>query len=207
GTISCVFLFGVLPVYMGWMEPNQILEIPLWMIFVVCSVGSAILEYTTSYVLERLFHAVWWDYSDMPLNLNGRICLPASFGFGIAGILVTRFVVPFVLNHSGMTPPNLSQFLALLFMFIFGGDMALTVASLTSLIEKMEGAQEIFDEKMEDNFQVLAAKLNFRDRYHIRNMLVFRGRGKHNNKQVDPGYYKRFRSWMSNHEFEFRKKK
>jgi uncharacterized membrane protein len=190
---------------MGWLKQGDIEKIPMWMIFLICSIGSAILEYATSYVLEKIFHAVWWDYSDMPLHLNGRICLPASVGFGVAGILVTRFLVPFVLTHSSSTPSNLSQFLALFFMFLFGADMALTVASLSSLIEKMEGAQEIFDDKMEDGFQVLATKLNFRDRYHIRNMLIFRGRKKKDSKEINPGYYKRFRAWMGNHEFEFKK--
>ena len=53
------------------------------------------LEYSTHYVLEKLFHAVWWDYSKSFCNINGRVCLPASIGFGIAGILVLDFFYPF----------------------------------------------------------------------------------------------------------------
>ncbi|WP_294853783.1 putative ABC transporter permease [uncultured Oscillibacter sp.] len=33
------------------------------------------LEYITSYAMEKIFHARWWDYSKMPLNLHGRICM------------------------------------------------------------------------------------------------------------------------------------
>ena len=57
-------------------------------IFLICFFGSIVLDYTTSWALEKLFHAYWWDYSDVICNINGRVCLPASIGFGLAGILV-----------------------------------------------------------------------------------------------------------------------
>lgn len=208
GTISCVFLFGVLPVHMGWISADEVTSIPLWIIFTVCSLGSAVLEYSTSYAMEKMFHAVWWDYSETPLNINGRICIPAMVGFGLAGMVVTRFVVPWVLSCQGMTNPNLSQFLALFFMFLFGMDMGLTVASLTELIQRMENFQKSFDDKMEDGWQAMASTLSFKDRYHIRNMVIFRGRSKRETEKVDQiGYYKRFRKWLGSHEIELRRKK
>ena len=44
-----------------------------WQIFLVAFFGSIVLEYGTSWALEKLFHAYWWDYSSMPLNINGRV--------------------------------------------------------------------------------------------------------------------------------------
>ena len=54
-----------------------------------------VLEYGTSWALEKLFHAYWWDYSSMPLNINGRVCFPYSVGFGVAGLIVVYFIAPF----------------------------------------------------------------------------------------------------------------
>ena len=51
-----------------------------WQIFLVAFLGSIVLEYGTSWALEKLFHAYWWDYSSMPLNINGRVCFPYSSG-------------------------------------------------------------------------------------------------------------------------------
>ena len=56
-----------------------------WQVVLVSMLGSMVLEYTTSWILEKLFHAYWWDYSDIPFNINGRICLPCTLGFGAAG--------------------------------------------------------------------------------------------------------------------------
>ena len=44
--------------------------------------------------MEKLFHVRWWDYSDRPFNLNGRICLEALIVFGIGGTLVTLVFSP-----------------------------------------------------------------------------------------------------------------
>lgn len=65
-----------------------------WQIFLVAFLGSIVLEYGTSWALEKLFHAYWWDYSSMPLNINGRVCFPYSVGFGVAGLIVVYFIAP-----------------------------------------------------------------------------------------------------------------
>ena len=75
-------------------EAHGLSEPAGWQIFLVAFFGSIVLEYVTSYVLEKLFHAYWWDYSDVPLNINGRVCLPASIGFGIAGLIVVYGIAP-----------------------------------------------------------------------------------------------------------------
>ncbi len=54
-------------------------------------VGS-IVEYVISLIGEFIFHVKWWDYSNEPFNLNGRICVTFSFFWGILAIyLITHF--------------------------------------------------------------------------------------------------------------------
>lgn len=54
-------------------------------------VGS-IIEYVVSLIGETIFHVVWWDYSDMAFNINGRICVAFSMFRGILAIyLITHF--------------------------------------------------------------------------------------------------------------------
>ena len=61
-------------------------QLPWWAVFLACAVGASCIEWVTSVVLERLFGTVWWDYSDMPLNLRGRVCVPAAALFGLCGL-------------------------------------------------------------------------------------------------------------------------
>jgi len=63
-----------------------------FMAIIVCS----LLEYSTSFILEKLFKARWWDYSNHKYNINGRICAGHMAIFGILGVIVVYFVNPFL---------------------------------------------------------------------------------------------------------------
>ncbi len=53
------------------------------------------LEYLTSYGMEKLFHARWWDYSGKRFNLNGRVCAGTLIPFGLLGLLLVYVAKPF----------------------------------------------------------------------------------------------------------------
>lgn len=67
-----------------------------WFIFIGSFVICTIIEFLTSMYLEYVYGLSWWNYTDKPFNINGRICLPYSLAFGLAGMLVIYKLVPFV---------------------------------------------------------------------------------------------------------------
>ena len=67
-------------------------------LFILAIVICSILEYTTGYLLEKLFKIRWWDYSNKKYNINGRICLETMIPFGIIGCLLLYFINPFFFN-------------------------------------------------------------------------------------------------------------
>ena len=86
-------------------------------IFILSLIICSLLEYITSYVLEILFHARWWDYSKQFMNLNGRICLKNSCLFGIGGILIVDVINTRILDYSMMS--NIEE-LKMLGSFLLG---------------------------------------------------------------------------------------
>lgn len=124
-----------------------------WIVFYVCMFGSAILEYVTSYATERLFHAVWWDYSRLPFNLNGRICLSCSLSFGIGGIAVLYGVQPYMVMFTNAIPLLWQEVIALLFMAFFAVDCALTADSLISLNVKLDAAIKAIDSQISERYE------------------------------------------------------
>lgn len=53
---------------------------------------GSIVEYLVSFFGEMMLHVKWWDYSNMPLNINGRICVYFSFFWGFLAIyLIASF--------------------------------------------------------------------------------------------------------------------
>lgn len=67
-------------------------------LFIMSAVVCTVLEYLTSLVMEKLFSARWWDYTNRKFNVNGRVCLVNSIFFGILGCLLVHFINPFVSN-------------------------------------------------------------------------------------------------------------
>ena len=55
-------------------------------------IGS-VTEYVISYLGEALFSVVWWNYSEMPLNINGRICVFFSIFWGLLAIYLLSYVI------------------------------------------------------------------------------------------------------------------
>ena len=106
-------------------------------IFIGGMVIATIAEYITSYVLEKFLNARWWDYSDYPLNLNGRICLIASVFWGIVTVLVINLVNPklTILLNSVDHDIKLVYASSMTTMFII--DLVVTINSILDLHNKL----------------------------------------------------------------------
>lgn len=124
-------------------------------IFFVCFFGSIVLEYVTSWVLEKLFHAVWWDYSEVKFNINGRVCLPASIGFGCAGLLVVHLILPFTQKATSFLSPLATEVVALVFMALLAADTALTVSALTCLMQNLQTVEAQVNRQMQELYSNL----------------------------------------------------
>lgn len=157
------FLFGpICPIY-GFGALVFIMlgsGLSLWLTFAVCMVSSAVLEYATAYALEKLFHASWWDYSNMPLNLNGYICLPASLLFGAAGVIVSHLVQPFIASPMAYIPDWLQNIAALLTVGLISADLSLTVATLSDFVIKIKEFETHANQAIADKYTELESTVS-----------------------------------------------
>lgn len=95
-------------------------------LFVMAVTFCSILEYFTSYIMEKIFKARWWDYSDKKYNLNGRICLENSVAFGVLGLLLSYVINPFVVEVLGMIPNYILNIIASVIFVLFVVDNAVS---------------------------------------------------------------------------------
>lgn len=63
---------------------------------IIATLWCSVLEYLTSLILEVFFGIRWWDYSNEPYNIQGRICLAASIFWGLLSILFMKDIHPFI---------------------------------------------------------------------------------------------------------------
>lgn len=102
-------------------------------LFVMAIVICSILEYTTSFVMEKLFKIRWWDYSNRKFNINGRICLETMIPFGILGCLMIYFVNPFMFAIIDMIPSNLINIIVVILFIIYLVDNAISITIISNL--------------------------------------------------------------------------
>ena len=67
-------------------------------LFFMALIICGILEYVTSYLMEKIFHARWWDYSNKKYNINGRVCLDTIIPFGLLGLIIMYVTNPFFIE-------------------------------------------------------------------------------------------------------------
>ncbi len=107
--------------------------------FLTSTLVCSLLEYFTSWLMEKLFHIKWWDYSKTDkYNLNGRICLRNCLAFGIAGSLIVYQLHPLVSSLINLIPALVRISLASFFIIIFLFD---TVISSYAVLK----AKKVFD--------------------------------------------------------------
>ncbi len=162
------FLFGpICPIYGSCVVITSALfaqidvfsspDFPIWGIFIICYIGSAIAEFGTSWVLEKRFHARWWDYSTMPLNIQGRICVPVSIAFGLAGVAIVKYLIPAVERMHEVINPSVYVVLSIILAMLFGADLALTEASLSALLNDVNRMHEEFNERAQSRYEKVAS--------------------------------------------------
>ena len=89
------------------------------LLFIMAIIICSILEYMTSYIMEKIFKARWWDYSSKKFNLNGRICAETMIPFGLLGLLVIYVINPFIINQINKIDVNILNIIFIVLLIIF----------------------------------------------------------------------------------------
>ena len=117
-------------------------------LFVMSVILCGVLEYLTSYVMEKIFKARWWDYSTKRFNLNGRICAETMIPFGILGTLVICVINPifeYLLNLFNFETIKITA-IVLLVIYLIDSIISLTIMfgfkGTLKTVEK-DGTEEI----------------------------------------------------------------
>src|SRR5574344_576949 len=114
GCILCIFLL------------NKFKSYPL-VVFLLGMILTSGLEYLTSYIMEKVFHARWWDYSKAKFNINGRVKLINSIAFGIGSLILIYLIDPFIVNMINSLPYNVLSIIFGILFITFNIDIIVSI--------------------------------------------------------------------------------
>lgn len=140
--INTGFLNGPLcPIYGTGCLIFQICLVPLsqpikerfWLVLPLGVALADTLEYVTSFLMEKLFHARWWDYSDNFLNINGRICFKHSCYWAVFAFAYTYLVAPIYTFAMDFIPQETRTAVVFVILAVFTVDFILTLKAAVNI--------------------------------------------------------------------------
>lgn len=140
GPILPIYGFGAVSILLFTIQVRW----SIGLIFLCGMAGATVLEYFTGWLLERLFRMRYWDYSNLPLNLNGYICLLASLCWGVFSVLLVRVVHPPLAGLIQRLGEKTTAVLAAVLVCAGIVDLAFALVeaiSVRQLLEKLESSR------------------------------------------------------------------
>lgn len=101
--------------------------------FFLSTILCGAVEYSTSYIMEKIFKARWWDYSDKKYNINGRICLEFLFCFGIGCTLAVFVFNPIIKELISFIPNTFKNLFIIVLLIVFVIDIFLSSKIVSNL--------------------------------------------------------------------------
>ena len=135
------------------------------MSFLIAFILCGLLEYATSYILEKYFHARWWDYTQKPMNLHGRVWIGNLILFGLGGVAIAEILNPRFLALASRIDPFFFTAVLTAVAVLFLADVLMSYFIMNLL---KRGVEESRSDKSEE----IAAEV----RYLLENRPVFHKR-------------------------------
>lgn len=116
------------------------------LLYIAAAVITSLLEYFTGFLLEKIFHTTYWDYSNHRFNIRGRVCLQNTLLFGLMCLLVILYIHPVVMRLVGMIPEKFLPWIDILLIIYFITDFVLSATASITLNGKLAELQQVLDE-------------------------------------------------------------
>lgn len=128
-----------------------------WTLFIAGFIIGSVVEYIISWVGEVIFNIKWWDYSNFPLNINGRVCVYFSIFWGILTICLNKVINPTVDKVLGKVPIKILHVLTVIIMVFMAFDFIISSFALkmfeTRLIYnynlEVQGAEDYYEKYLD----------------------------------------------------------
>ena len=125
-------------------------------IFCMSIVLCGILEYLTSYIMEKIFKARWWDYKKRKFNINGRVCLETIIPFGLLSCMILYGTNPVFINLFEMMSEDALQISFITCLLIFVTDF---IISFTVISRLRKTVKQVNKNETTDNTEEITNKV------------------------------------------------
>ena len=105
----------------------------VWLLFLGGMVICSAVELFGGWILDKIFHMRWWDYSDEKFNIGGYVCLAFSFMWGMAVVFAVKFVHHPIMAVVKKIPFQIQVIIVVVCGVVFVVDMIVTLKNLIGI--------------------------------------------------------------------------
>ena len=151
GPVCPVYGFGVILVFgavsllaLLFSDTGNVMSIPLPILYLAGMILTTFTEFMGGFLLDKFFHARWWDYRNQKFNLNGYICLRFSLIWGVGIVLIVRYLHPILIRDSiALIPEKYGWWILLLMYLLYILDIVVSALTMIKLNEKLAELEEL----------------------------------------------------------------
>ncbi|MEQ2041019.1 putative ABC transporter permease [Mediterraneibacter gnavus] len=118
----------------------------LLLLYISSVILVTVLEGVTGWAMDKLFHNKWWDYSKLPFNIGGYVCLLFSLIWGVACVFIMYFVHPLIHQVLSLIPHTAGIALIAILGIALLSDMIVTTSAIVKFNQYLELLKHITDE-------------------------------------------------------------
>lgn len=123
-------------------------------LYILSVVLVTVLEGVTGWAMDKIFHNKWWDYSDMPLNIDGYVCLLFSIVWGFACLFIIYFIQPLVHDLLAFIPTIVGIILIIILGITLIADLYVTASTIFKFNRRLAAMEKIAAEMHEISEQI-----------------------------------------------------
>lgn len=139
-------------------------EANVWALYFGGVIVATVLEYVTGVLMETIFHAHWWDYSNQKFNFQGKICLSSSIAWGFFTLGLFYILQPIAVKVVNLVSNTTGEIIVSVVTVCYLVDFGFSAAAAFQLGQKMRSLEKTWGEFLKylqkSRFNQLAEEMN-----------------------------------------------
>ena len=115
----------------------------LLLLYLSSLVLVTLIEGMTGVIMDKIFHHKWWDYTGLPLNIGGYVCLLFSVVWGVACVVIVKAVHPLVGDLCALIPLGAGILILSVLSAALAADLTVTVGGILRWNRQLDAMEKI----------------------------------------------------------------
>ena len=140
-----ILVFGVLNIIAAlYSSTGGVAGIPIPILYILGLLLTSFVEFMGGFLLDKFFHARWWDYRNEKFNIGGYVCLKFSLIWGAGIVLIVRIFHPMLIEQNlNRFPEQIGRWILVVMYAAYVTDVIVSALTMMKLNQQLAELEEL----------------------------------------------------------------